>query len=101
MKNWQEFVWQLLIGLLVIFCGRWILGGLVNMIAMASPQMVSTIFCPTGSTATRDYQPSQNGLPISCHDGNGASVQTLTDDESVALQRKYFYTPSIIIMIVL
>jgi len=104
MKDWQDFVWQLLIGLVIIFFGGWILGSLLNLVAMASPQLVSIIFCPAGSTATQNPafdQPSQNGLKISCHDRSGASVPTLTDAESIALQRKYFYTPSNIIMIIL
>jgi len=101
---WQEFVWQLLIGLLIIFFGGWVLGGVLNLAAMASPQMVSTIFCPAGSTATWKSEPDQrnsNGSPISCRDRNGASVPTLTDAESIALQRKYFYMPSSIIMVIL
>ena len=99
MKNWQDFIWQLLIGVLVIFFGGWILGGVLNLVAMTSPRMDSIIFCPAGSIVTHDAtQPSQN---ISCYDQNGASVPTLTGAESIALQRKYFYIPSTIIMIIL
>lgn len=101
---WQEFVWQLLIGLLVIFVGGWILGGVLNLAAMASPQVVSAIFCPVGSTATWKSgvdSNTPNGSGISCLDRNGAAVPTLTDAESVALQRKYFYRPSDIILIIL
>ena len=101
---WQEFVWQLLMGLLIIFVGGWILGGVLNLAAMASPKMVSTIFCPAGSTATwisNLDSNAPNGSTISCLDRNGVSVPTLTDAESVALQRKYFYRPSYIIMIIL
>ena len=104
MKTWQDLVWQLLIGLSVIFFGGWMLGAVLNLGAMAIPQMVSAIFCPAGSTATRNSdldQSGPNGLTISCHDRNGASVPTLTDAESIALQRKYFYRPSNIIMIIL
>jgi len=100
----QKFVWQLLIGLLIIFFGGWMLGGILNLVAMASPQMVSTMFCPAGSTATQGTafdQSSQNGSTISCQDRNGASVPALTDAESITLQRKYFYTPSSIIIITL
>jgi hypothetical protein len=104
MEKWRDFVWQLLIGLLVIFFGGWILGIMLNLVAMASPQMVSTIFCPAGSTAIQVSaldQPGQNGSTLSCHDQNGTSVPTLSDAESIRLQRKYFYTPSNIIMIIL
>jgi hypothetical protein len=101
---WQDLVWQLLIGLLVIFFGGRVVGGVVNLAAMASPQMVSTIFCPSGSTATWNSEPNQgisNGSSISCRDQNGASVPTLTDAESITLERKYFYRPSYILMVIL
>ena len=104
MEKWQKFAWQLLIGLIIIFFGGWMLGSILNLVAMASPQMVSTIFCPAGSTATQGTafgQSSQNGSTIACQDRNGASVPTLTDAESITLQRKYFYTPSSVIMIIL
>ena len=97
MKNWQDLVWKLLFGILIIFFGGWILGGALNLVAMASPRMASAVFCPAGSTATADSRPGQ----IVCHDQNGETVPTLTESESVALQRKYFYTPSVIIILVL
>lgn len=104
MEKWREFVWQLLIGVLVIFIGGWILGSIVNLVALASPQMVSIVFCPAGSTAAHGSvfdQPSQNGSTISCKDQNGVSVPPLSDDDSIVLQREYFYRPSTIIMIIL
>jgi hypothetical protein len=96
MKNWQDIVWKLLFGIVIIFFGGWLLGGVLNLVAMASPRMVSVVFCPIGSTATA-LRPGQ----IVCHDQNGGSIPTLTEAESVALQRKYFYTPSLIVMVML
>jgi hypothetical protein len=104
MKTWQDFEWQLLIGLLVIFFGGWVLGIVMNLAAMAIPQMVSIVFCPAGSTATQNSDLGQqrpNDSTLSCHDPNGKYVPTLSDAESVVLQRKYFYRPSTIIMIIL
>jgi len=97
---WQDFVWQFLFSLLVVFFGGWILGSVINLAAMASPQMVSTIYCPAGSTATWNQQ-NQNGPKLSCYDQDGKSIPPLSDAESVVLQRKYFFRPSFIIMIIL
>jgi hypothetical protein len=104
MEKWRDFVWHLLLGVLVIFIGGWILGGILNLVAMVSPQMVSKMFCPAGSTAkygpTFD-QPGQNGSTLACQDQNGKSVPPLSDADSIVLQRQYFYRPSYIIMIIL
>jgi hypothetical protein len=103
MEKWPEFVWHLFIGVLVIFFGGWLLGSFLNLVAMASPHMVSQMFCPAGSTATYGSafnQPSNNGT-ISCQDKAGASVPALSNADSIVLQRKYFYLPSNIIMIIL
>ncbi len=97
MKNWQDVIWKLLFGILIIFFGGWILGGVLNLVATASPRMVSVVFCPAGSTATADSRPGQ----IVCHTANGESVPALSESESVAIQRKYFYTPSAIVMSIL
>ena len=97
MKNWQDVIWKLLFGIVIIFFGGWILGGVLNLVAMASPRMVSLIFCPAGTTATADSRPGQ----IVCQGQNGGSLPALTDAESVALQRKYFYTPSAIVISIL
>ena len=104
MEKWQEFIWQLMISVFVIFFGGWILGGVLNLVAMASPQMVSIIFCPAGSTAIYGSaidQPNRDRSVISCQDQNGASTQTLSYAERVVLQRKYFSTPGNIIMFIL
>ena len=105
MKNWQDLVWQLFTAVLVIFFGGWVLGSILNFAALANPQMVSSIFCPAGSTvvkASDTHDAGPNGSAISCHDPkNGASVESLTEDESIVLQRKYFYRPSFLIMIIL
>ena len=103
MEKRREFVWQLLIGVLVIFFGGWILGSVLNLVAMASPQVVGLVFCPAGSTAAHGSafdQSGQNGT-ILCLDQNGKSVPALTDADSIVLQRKYFYRSSNIIMIIL
>ena len=104
MEKWRDIVWDLLISVLVIFFGGWILGSVVNQVAMASPQMVSLVFCPAGSTAIYDSvfaQPNQNGSAMMCRDRNGASLPTIKDADSVVLQRKYFYRPANYLMIIL
>ncbi len=99
MENWREFVWQLIIGVLVVFFGGWALGGVLNLAATANPQMVSAIFCPAGSSAL--WTSDQANPTISCLDQSGASVPALTEAESVALQRIYFYRPSYFVMAIL
>jgi hypothetical protein len=94
MEKWREIVWDLLIGVLVIFFGGWILGSVVNQAAMASPRMVSLVFCPTGSSATTSH-------PLTCGDENGVVQPPLADEDSIALQRKYFYRPSTYALIIL
>jgi len=92
-KRWG-FVFDLLIGVLVIFIGGWILGSVLNFVALASPHMVSLMFCPEGSTAI-------HGSPISCRDQNGKSVPALSDADSIVKQRKYIFRPSTIILSIL
>lgn len=104
MEKWWEFVWDLLIGVLVIFIGGWILGMILNLVALASPQMVSLMFCPAGSTSIHGSvfnQPVQNGSTITCQDQNGKYVPNLSDADSIIMQRKYIYRPSNYIMIIL
>jgi len=104
MEKWWEFVWQLLIGVLIIFFGGWLLGFILNLVAMASPQMVSLVYCPAGSTATYISvfdMSSRNGSTITCRDQNGKSVPNLSDAESIVIQRQYFYRPSDYILIIL
>ncbi len=98
LKNWQDLVWQVLIGLLVVFIGGWMLGGVINFAAMASPQLVSAVFCPAGAAATWEPAGEQGGSRLACHDPDGTFEPPLTDAESVALQRKYFYMPSYFVM---
>jgi len=104
MEKWREYVWDLLIGVLVIFIGGWILGMILNLVALASPQMVSLLFCPAGSTSIHGSvfnQPIQNGSTITCQDQNGKYVPNLSNDDSIIMQRKYIYKPSNYIMIIL
>ena len=104
MEKWVDFVWQALFGLLIVFFGGWILGGMLNFAALASPQLVSAMFCPAGSTAIREAtvdRSSPEGSAILCVTRSGASVPNLSEDDSRVLQRAYFFAPSDIIMIVL
>ena len=101
---WQDYVWRFLGCALIIFFGGWLLGSALNFAGMASPQVVSKLFCPEGSTATWVLSPGQgdqNSQTISCQDQNGHIVLTLPVEQTIALQRKYFYRPSFIIMAVL
>jgi hypothetical protein len=94
MDKWREIVWDLLIGVLVIFFGGWVLGSIVNQAAMVSPHMVSLVYCREGSTATT-FQ------PLTCRDENGVVQPPLADEDSIVLQRKYFYRPSTYALIIL
>src|SRR5690349_5695485 len=98
MKNWQDLVWQLLFGLIIIYLGGWILGSFVNFAAMVSPGIESKVLCPQGSFITAR---STAVATLTCYDANDAPVPPLSEAESVALQRKYFYLPSNIFMLLL
>lgn len=98
MKDWQDVVWQLLFGMIIVFLGGWIVGSLVNFTAMLSPGIESKVLCPQGSYIT---QGSTTTTTLTCYDANNAPVPPLSTAESVALQRKYFYLPSNILMIIL
>ncbi len=88
---------------------HYLLGGMVFGLPVeytpnSEPRWFSPLFCPSGSTATIGYspdQPNQNELALMCQDHNGQIVLTFPDDESQALQHKYFYRSSSIIMIML
>ncbi len=100
MRNFQDLVWQMLFAVSIVFFGGWVLGSVLNLLATASPQMVSVMFCPTGSTAAWTTNEDQSRT-ISCTDKGGNSVPALSEDESIVLQRRYFYRPSYLVMIVL
>jgi len=104
MEKWIDFVWQLFFGVLVIFFGGWMLGSLLNIVALSNPQMVSMMFCPQGSTAIRNPtfgQSVHDDSAISCLSQDGATLPNLTGADSLALQRAYFYVPGNIVMIIL
>jgi len=102
MKDWQDLIWQTLLGLLIIFIGGGILGGALNLIVAAIPETAGLIFCPEGRTAIVNPDANQRDrFPILCQDQNGVSLPPLPDSQITALQRKYFYTPSYIIVSVL
>jgi len=104
MKNRKGLVWRLFAIVLIIFLGGWFLGCLMNTLLILSPRWFSPLFCPPESTATIGFapdQPNQNELTLMCQDRNGQIVLAFSDIESQALQRKYFYRSSSIIMIIL
>ena len=104
MEKWTGFVWQFFFGVLVIFFGGWMLGSLLNIVALANPQMVSMMFCPKGSTAVRNPafgQSFHDDSAISCLTQAGASVPNLSDADGQVLQHEYFYKPGYITMIIL
>ncbi len=95
---WQDFVWRLVGSALIVFFGGWLVGSLLNFAAMGNSYMLSKIFCPDSSTATWKSDSEQGGNTISCHDQEGHVVPSLSDADSVVLQREYFYRPSYIVM---
>jgi len=105
MKDWHyDLFWKVFIGIVVIFFGGAILGGTLNLIAATNPKTASLLFCPKGSTVIVNPDPDQrdpNRFPLLCQDQNGVSLHSLPDSQSLALQRKYFYTPSYILVSVL
>ncbi len=104
MKIWRDSVWKVLISLVVIFLGGGLLAGFLTLVFTANPRTVSQIFCPPGSTAAvnPNYEEgSPNSSLILCHDSIGASVPPLTEDQSMAFQRKYLFFPSYLLMTIL
>ncbi len=89
---------------MVIFIGGGLLAGFLTLVFTANPHTVSQIFCPAGSTAAvnPDYnEGSPDSSAILCHDSTGALAPPLTEAQSMALQRKYFFIPSYLVMAIL
>ena len=107
MKSLQEFAWKLVIALVIIFGGGWLLGMVFNIAALLSPQMVTKVECPDGSTVKEEWvqmswdEPGQKTLTFQCLDQNGKSVPTLTDEQTKEAGYKYFTVPGFIVMAVL
>ncbi len=107
MNNVSKFALRLVLGLVVVLFGGWIVGGTINLAALLSPQMVSRIDCPAGSTAKTEWiqqsfdQPGQKTLIVSCLDSSGNSVQPLTDAQSRAIGYRYFFPIGAAVMFVI
>lgn len=107
MKDVSKLALRLVLGLIVVLVGGWIVGGAINLGALLSPQMVSRIDCPSGSTAKTEWiqqsfdQPGQKTLTISCLNAAGNSVQPLTDAQSRAIGYRYFFPIGVGVMLVI
>jgi hypothetical protein len=107
MNNLQKVVLCLLIALVLIFGGGWVVDGILNLAALASPQLVSKMECPAGATAKQELvqqsfaQPGQKTLTFRCLDQTGNRVPPLSDAQTKALEFSYFYPRGIISAIIL
>jgi hypothetical protein len=106
MSGSRKFIFQFVLGLAIVLFGGWVLGGIFNLVGLISPQVVSTIDCPAGSTAKVDWvqrsydQPGQKSMTVTCHDASGSPVTPLTDAQSQALEYKYFFPAGALTMAV-
>jgi hypothetical protein len=104
MNDWRDLIWKVFFGMVIIFFGGAILGGTLNLMAAANPTTASLFYCPKGKTAILNPDPDQRDplkFPILCTDQNGVSLPSLPASQSLALQRRYFYMPSYVLLSVL
>jgi hypothetical protein len=106
-KKSQKFVWRFVGALIVIFFGGWICGGTLNMAAALSPQMVSKIDCPAGTTGKVEWKQlsfneyGDKTMTVTCLDSNGAAVTPLTDAQSKVIENRIFYPAGVVVMALL
>ena len=95
---------RLVMALVVVIGGGWMLGGVLNTAALVSPQLVSKIECPPGSTAKEGMsqqsfdQPGQKTLTFECQDQAGKLVPPLSDAQTKALEYRYFFPAGVVLM---
>ncbi len=98
---------RIVLAIILVFGGGWFMGGILNTAAILSPQLVSAVKCPAGSTAKQEYvqmsfdQPGQKTLTFHCLDSSGNDVSLLSDAESNAMQYRIFYPAGVVFMAVL
>ncbi len=107
MNNLQSIALKGALVLVIIFFGGWMLGGIINLVALFNPQVVTLVNCPEGSTAHTDWvqqsfdQPGQKTLTITCLAPDGTHVTPLSDAATSAIQYRYFYPAGVIGMALL
>ena len=107
MGSLQKLAWKAVIVVVLIFGGGWFIGGVLNLTALLSPQLVSKMECPAGSTVRENFvqqsfdQPGQKTLTFSCVDQGGNPVSPLTNAETQAAEFRTFYPAGVIVMALL
>ena len=104
MGNPRKLLFQVVVSLIVVLACGWMLGGTLNLAAIVSPQAVTAIDCPAGSTASVDWvqqsfdQPGQKTMVVTCHQHDGTTVTPLSDAQSQALEYRYFFPAGVVLM---
>ncbi len=104
MKNWQDWIWRSLFGLLVIFFAGEILSVALTFIALASPPLANLVFCPPGQVAKISPDPFNSKTEefgITCYDRAGSALVAFPSTDLWFLERDYFRAPSYILVGVL
>lgn len=103
----NSLMWRVIITLVLIFGGGWFLGGALNAAALVSPQLVSKIECPAGTTVKMEMvqqsfdEPGQKTLTFQCVDQSGNRVPTRPEAEISAAEYRIFYTAGVVVMAIL
>jgi hypothetical protein len=106
-NNSRKFVWRFIGALIVVFFGGWICGGTLNMAAALSPQMVSKIDCPAGTTGKVEWKQlsfneyGDKTMTVTCLDSSGTTVTPLTDAQSKVIENQIFYPAGVVVMALL
>ena len=101
MQNW---VWKLLLALVIVFFAGPILSTALTLLALASPPVANLAFCPPGSTANIHPDPfasTTQVFAIVCHAPSGPAKVGFSETDIWTLERGYFHAASYIVVALL
>ncbi len=97
MKTLQDWLWKLLLGVVIIFFARQVLSTAVTFLALASPPVANLAFCPldrVGRINPDPFKSSAQGFGIICYDQSGSAMVIFSYTDIWTLERDYFHTAS-------
>jgi len=104
MNTWQDWLWRLLLGLVIILFAGQFLSTAVTFLSLGSPTIANLTFCPVGSVAKINPDPlnqREGGFGITCYDRSGSALVVFPNASAWTLERGYFFRPSYIIVTIL
>ena len=96
MQNW---VWKLLLALVIIFFAAPLLSTALTLLALASPPLADLAFCPPGSTADihpSPFETTTQTFAIVCSAPSGPANVLFSQTDIWTLERGYFHAASTI-----